>query len=612
MVDSMPEEVFNVELHLDTEMLISSGKLKEDCSDLRFFTWEGDSTLPMWVEPSQAPAGCGSSSTSVWIRVPGGMERFWMYYGNKQATSMSDAVSVFGDMFEDFEYSESPLDNGWTLENATSDSCTPDAGYNPGEAASFYTSDLVSMTGTRSLRANIADFLGGSLEKAVPMMKRFTMKVFMYDLKCEGAHFVSPDFKVCQPVDPLESSARYKTMLPNLDNGVGVYTSSDNDTYCVMYPWHSSTADREHGWHSFTFQDDDEHLRIVLDEQTVLPLRADDVSTDISKIFLRAARLPFQGYSSVFWDSILVTEYIPELTVSYMEEQPVVFSREAKWETVGRQDPPPARQAHTAVVYDHGMYIFGGERSAYEYSDVWRYDFEGDLWEFQPPANSFDSLPRHDHSAVVYNHTMFVYGGRSPAALGDFWAYTFSSNTWRPMPVSEGMMGRFGHSAEVLGDHMYVYGGYVGQEAGLTGDIWCYSFEDMLWTKVGPRTNNFLEEWSENPTDGILFPQAIPSPRFAMTTVMSGMVPALYVVGGAGGSSTMEEQPDLWKFDIEAKEWKWMASNNILARHDSAGALIANGSQLVLFGGHSDGKFMHDVVFIFLGETGLGGNMATS
>mmetsp|Transcript_43186 Transcript_43186/g.80925 ORF Transcript_43186/g.80925 Transcript_43186/m.80925 type:complete len:1349 (-) Transcript_43186:490-4536(-) len=610
MVDSMPEEVFNVELHLDTEMLISSGKLKEDCSDLRFFTWEGDSTLPMWVEPSQAPAGCGSSSTSVWIRVPGGMERFWMYYGNKQATSMSDAVSVFGDMFEDFEYSESPLDNGWTLENATSDSCTPDAGYNPGEAASFYTSDLVSMTGTRSLRANIADFLGGSLEKAVPMMKRFTMKVFMYDLKCEGAHFVSPDFKVCQPLDLIESSAQHKSLLPNLDNGVGVYTSSDNETYCVMYPWHSSTAKREHGWHSFTLQDDDERLTITYDDVMVLPLRADDVTTDVSKIFLRAARLPEQEHSSVFWDSILVTEYIPGLAASYMEEQHVVFSREAKWETVGIQDPPPARQAHTAVVYGDSMYIFGGEQSTYEYSDVWRYDFGDDLWEFQPAINGFDTLGRHDHSAVVYNNTMYVYGGRSPAALGDFWAYDFDRSSWRPMPVSEGMMGRYGHSAAVTGGKMYVYGGYVSKEQSregeLTDEIWAFDFAHMEWLKVGPRYDNFAQDWIEDPTDAILFPQAIPLPRFAMTAVITGMEPALYAVGGAGGGSMMEEQPDIWKFDIQAKEWKWMGSSSLLARYDSAGALVANGTLLVMYGGHAQGRFMGDVIVIYVGESGLG------
>jgi len=444
-------------------------------------------------------------------------------------------------------------------------------------------------------------------------MKQFTMKVFMYDMnpQCKGTHFVSPDFKVCQQIDSDSNAALHKTMLPSLDTGVGINTASHDDSYCVLYPWHATSARREIGWHSFTMRDDDEKLTIVYDDATPVALRADDVTTDLSKILLRSAQLPDETKeSSVFWDSIFITPYDPSVNTALDgDELPVVFSKEAEWSVVGSQNPPPARQAHSAVVYKDGMYIFGGERSAYEYSDVWKYTFELDSWEYQAPANSFPGLGRHDHSAVVYGNTMYVYGGRSPAPLGDFWAYNFETNSWTPMPTSEGMMPRFGHTAAVGDGKMYVYGGFVSSntsEGGLTDEIWEFTFEGMEWTKLGPRQDNYATGWNLDPLAAMLFPQSLPPARFASSALITGMEPALYVIGGTGGESMNAEQGDLWKFDLGSKQWTFMASSSLLSRSNSAVAAISNGTQLVMYGGNADGAFMGDAVLIFVGETGLG------
>uniref|UniRef100_A0A7S0WPQ0 Uncharacterized protein n=1 Tax=Pyramimonas obovata TaxID=1411642 RepID=A0A7S0WPQ0_9CHLO len=607
-VENMVDEDFTVELTLDTAALIASGKLKGDCADLRFFNEDG-AALSLWVEPTMSPGGCGSDKTKVWIRVPGGMDWFWMYYGNKDASSMSDPMSVF-DFFEDFEYEASPLEMGWQLADTSTDTCTTEEGDHFGDAASFQTSTVSAMTGSRSLRADTIDKMGGSLFKAMPTMGKFTMKVFMYDMLCHGAHWVSPDFEACQPMPDM------KTMLPSLNTGVGVYTASSEDHYCALYPWKTTGVEREVGWHSFTMRDNDEHLTVTYDaggkSEAEVELRSDDMTTDISKVFIRAAQLPGDSAGSIaLWDSIIVTPYNPDVEVHSSEEEFVNYNPEAKWEVVGSSSPPPARQAHTAVVYDDAMYVFGGERSAYEYSDVWKYEFEADEWAFQAPVNSSAELGRHDHSAVVYQDAMYVYGGRSPAPRDDFWKYDFKTKTWVPMPTSDLMHPRFGHGAAVSGDSMYVYGGYVSTEqgeGGLTDEIWEFNFEEEEWTKLGPRMENF-ERTVEDPADAIVFPQAIPSPRFPGQVLSTGMEPALYVVGGVGGESMMEELPELWKFDIEAKEWTLLAEHPLLARSDGAAALVGKGDfykHVMLYGGHAHGKFLDDLVTMFVGETGTG------
>eukprot|EP00854_Cymbomonas_tetramitiformis_P001562 gene1562-2195_t len=602
VISNMPETDYNVELTMDTASHIESGRLKPDCSDLRFLDMTG-MPLKMWVEPSTAPAGCGKTDTLIWIKVPGGMSEFWMYYGNKAAPSMSDPFSVF-DIFEDFEGDSTLESMGWALDSTTSDACTTDSGYNPGDMNSFYTTNVTSMHGKMSLKMDTVEMLGGAIMKDVAPMKKFTLKAYMYDSYCDGSHWISPDFKTCQPIPNM------KSMLPNMNNGMGIYTGASTDTYSVTYPWHMSPAERSVGWHSFTMRDDDKDLTLTVDEYTQLPLRSHDISTDIDKIFLNSQRIGDQKVgSSVYWDAIFVSEYDPMVSAAYMAEEFVSFDRANQWSKVGETNPPPARQAHTAVVYDDAMYVFGGERSAYEYSDLWKYTFEGDAWEFQATVNSSSRLGRHDHTAVVYGDSMYVYGGRAPMPKADMWAYSFSNKTWSEQPHSPGMEARFGHSAAVSGGVMYVYGGYtVGgedHEAGLTDEIWSYKFESMEWTKVGPRYDNYEKPWMQSPTDAIIFPMMIPSPRFAHSAVITGERPALYIMGGAGGESMMEELHEIWKFDLELLEWEFIGSHPLLGRYDSAAVLYGEDKFALVYGGHAAGTFLGDVVLIFIGDTGL-------
>jgi hypothetical protein len=56
-----------------------------------------------------------------------------------------------------------------------------------------------------------------------------------------------------------------------------------------------------------------------------------------------------------------------------------------EWKRVFVPDPsPPARCAHSAVYYNHALYIFGGELATadhyHHYRDVWKYDIRQQTW----------------------------------------------------------------------------------------------------------------------------------------------------------------------------------------------------------------------------------------
>ena len=106
---------YQVMVIVDTQTLISDGKLRSDCGDIRF-TWynatDGTETeIPYWLE-----SGCNTTTTKIWIKVPyipaNGYTTVYMYYGNPSATSVGNPEEVF--VFYD-DFSSDPTTSGkWT------------------------------------------------------------------------------------------------------------------------------------------------------------------------------------------------------------------------------------------------------------------------------------------------------------------------------------------------------------------------------------------------------------------------------------------------------------------------------------------------------------------
>ena len=84
-------------IRLDTASLITSGKLRADCGDLRFRDAYG--SLEYWLEE-----GCNTASTRVWVKVPVvpvGDSVIEVRYGTPLSASASNGRSTFA-FFDDF------------------------------------------------------------------------------------------------------------------------------------------------------------------------------------------------------------------------------------------------------------------------------------------------------------------------------------------------------------------------------------------------------------------------------------------------------------------------------------------------------------------------------
>lgn len=106
---------YQVNVTLDTASLISAGKMRSDCGDIRFIDSDGITPLNYWLE-----SGCNSINTKLWVKVPSipaGQKIIYLHYGNPSASSESNGTNTFL-FFDDF--SGSSLDtNMWSTAGAS-------------------------------------------------------------------------------------------------------------------------------------------------------------------------------------------------------------------------------------------------------------------------------------------------------------------------------------------------------------------------------------------------------------------------------------------------------------------------------------------------------------
>ena len=95
---------YQVNITINTQNLISQGKLKNDADDLRFVTANGQ-LLHYWIETPRDKLG-STTQAIVWVKVPsipaGGSVDIYMYYGCDGASDASSGWSTF-EAYESFE-----------------------------------------------------------------------------------------------------------------------------------------------------------------------------------------------------------------------------------------------------------------------------------------------------------------------------------------------------------------------------------------------------------------------------------------------------------------------------------------------------------------------------
>ncbi|XP_043823067.1 host cell factor 2 [Dromiciops gliroides] len=233
--------------------------------------------------------------------------------------------------------------------------------------------------------------------------------------------------------------------------------------------------------------------------------------------------------------------------------------------------PPCPRLGHSFSLYGNKCYLFGGLANESEDSNSNVPRYLNDFYELElqhgsgvvgwsiPVTKGIVPSPRESHTAVMYcrkdsgNPKMYIFGGMCGSRLDDLWQLDIETMSWS-QPETKGTvpLPRSLHTASVIGNKMYIFGGWVPQtmnnaEASPRDCEWrCTSSFSYLnldtaeWTSLVPDS----QEDKKN---------SRPRPRAGHCAVAIGT--RLYFWSGRDGyKKAMNNQvccKDLWYLDTE-------------------------------------------------------------
>lgn len=567
-----------VMMELDTAALVSAGKLRADCADLLVTDGSNGATLPFVVDSFP---GCNNEKTLVFARLgagalASGATTIDLYYGAARletSLAATDLSTVF-DMYESFEDGDLAKS-----QFSTPAACENDSMF--GEVS--VTCDHIAMHGKCALHIPAKT---KSVVSSPPMgLDTYVMRAWLYDNDAVSAsHYASVDYAMCaRSADGIEARGLRSA-------SVGVNTLCHATEYCSASPWISSPMDkRSAAWQLLEIKVTSATEGTISINGVMVQNLGSPSSAKLEAVTLSA------GHSHTFvngtgnlgmalWDAVYATAYPKGLELSMGAEEPV--SKLAGSRTWTRIVPstttnPPPRNAHSAVLDGDTIVVFGGERSAFHYNDVWSFNITTQEWTFHRPGTLGDATepekpaPRSDHAAVMVGGMMIVSGGSGGrAAYSDTWAFDAKTNKWTKLMEDGASLGaRYGHAAAAVSgtDTYYVFGGLV------SGQF----TTDFMSCKVNA-TFVTCTDLSSTVPEGM---------AGRIEHIMAADAEFVYVHGGSSSSQTMGIG-SVWKYNIAASSWTQIvatipdAPENL--RYEHVGAKVTGG-MVISYGAESSG-----------------------
>ncbi|CAG0917287.1 unnamed protein product [Notodromas monacha] len=266
-----------------------------------------------------------------------------------------------------------------------------------------------------------------------------------------------------------------------------------------------------------------------------------------------------------------------------------------EWEGTG-SFLPSGRASHSAVVYGDSLYIIGGEDFKDDNVDVnpqfiVRFDLTGKVWE---TVHSVKERPtwRYGHTAVMHGDKIYVYGGmlEDGSVVDALWTFDSTSRDWERVQVligeCSGLCGPLpvvGHTAVTIPDFevMLVFFGHS-PVFGYLNNVQVYHFGSARWSLVETRG-------------------ALVSGGYGATSVYDSENGLVYVHGGHitssggayGSSASIGSVSDaLLQYNHALKEWTIKKPSGYPRYLHSA--VLLNGAMLVVGGNvHNDTDTSH-------------------
>ncbi|OCH94722.1 galactose oxidase [Obba rivulosa] len=139
-------------------------------------------------------------------------------------------------------------------------------------------------------------------------------------------------------------------------------------------------------------------------------------------------------------------------------------SHSATWGRISRADDmvwPPARVNHTCILHEEHIYLFGGTDYQYHYNDTWMFSIVSHTW-VELNVIGYLPDPSEGHSAALVGDHMYVYGGRDVNAVETYHlgALDIPHCRWYMFQrMGRGAGPRADHAVAAVGSEIIILGG---------------------------------------------------------------------------------------------------------------------------------------------------------
>ncbi|KAH7938132.1 hypothetical protein HPB49_020720 [Dermacentor silvarum] len=234
----------------------------------------------------------------------------------------------------------------------------------------------------------------------------------------------------------------------------------------------------------------------------------------------------------------------------------------------GAPGPPCPRLGHSFTLIGNKAFLFGGlaNDSDDPKNNIPRYLNDLYTLELRPFSSSMawdvpqvfgqPPPPRESHTAVAYQSRegrqprLIVYGGMSGCRLGDLWQLDVDSMSWsKPQVGGVAPLPRSLHSATLIGQRMFVFGGWVP----LVMDENKASTHEKEWKCTNTLASLNLDTMAWEPLAMEVFEEAVPRARAGHCSVAINS--RLYIWSGRDGYRKAWNNQvcckDLWYLETE-------------------------------------------------------------
>ncbi|KAI0152990.1 hypothetical protein GGR57DRAFT_503123 [Xylariaceae sp. FL1272] len=228
------------------------------------------------------------------------------------------------------------------------------------------------------------------------------------------------------------------------------------------------------------------------------------------------------------------------------------------------------------------IYIMGGLiNSSTVKGDLWMIEAGGNLSCYPLPTTAEGPGPRVGHASLLVGNAFIVYGGDTKIEESDtldetLYLLNTSTRQWsRALPAGPRPSGRYGHSLNIVGSKIYIYGGQV--EGYFMNDLSAFDLNQLQMP------NNRWEVMIGN-TESNSGPNGkVPPARTNHTMITYN--DKLYLFGGTNGFQWFN---DVWCYDPMINKWDQLDCIGYipLPREGHAAALIDD--VMYVFGGRTE------------------------